>query len=85
MSFYDLLKLSSQNGSAGSEKRTKTKDLHSVEKSKTSVATPLPDRTVSLKKEPSLLSPDFDQERAMTEAKFKAFEKGMKQMEEEKD
>ena len=55
-----------------------------MEKSKGSVATPMPDCTVSLKDEPSLLSSDFEQERAMTEAKFNAFQKGMKQMEEKK-
>ena len=51
---------------------------------KRSVATPLPDKTVQLKSEPSLLSPDFDRKRAMAEAKYIAFQKGMKQMEEEK-
>ncbi len=53
-------------------------------KTKSTVATPIPDRTVTLNEERSLLSPDFDQERAMTEAKFNAFQKGMKQMEEKK-
>ena len=67
------------------ERRMGSGESHSAEKSNGPVATPMPDRMVSLKDEPSLLSPDFDQERAMTDAKFNAFQKGMKQMEEKKN
>ncbi len=55
-------------------------DSHTAEKIKNWVETPKPDRSVSLNEEPSLLSPDFNQKRAMTEAKFNAYQKGMEQM-----
>ena len=82
---FSFLRDLAKVGSAGHEKKKETEASHSEGKSKKSVATPMPDRMVSLKDEPSLLSPDFDQERAMTEAKFNAFQKGMKQMEEKKN
>lgn len=41
------------------------------------VATPTPDHVVSLTKGESLLSRDFEEQRAITEAKFKVFQEGI--------
>lgn len=60
--------------------RNESADSHPAGKKRISVETPNPDCTVSLDEEPSLLSPDFNQKRAMTEAKFNAYQKGMEQM-----
>ncbi len=41
------------------------------------VATPTPDHVVPLTKGESLLSRDFEEQRAITEAKFKVFQEGI--------
>lgn len=41
------------------------------------VATPTPDHVVPLTKAESLLSRDFEEQRAITEAKFKVFQEGI--------
>lgn len=64
----------------GAPKEKKSVDMNP---SHMNVATPLPDETVKPKVRPSILSSDFESRRAGIDAKFAAFQEGMRKREEQ--
>jgi len=74
--------LSSIVGDAFPASRTRKPSVENadVRKSvgKRDVVTPVPDKTVHIGDHPSILSTDFNEKRAQTDAKFAAFSEGMR-------
>ena len=75
---FSSLRSSLSPGGNATEKTTSKKgSTMSTSPETLKVATPTPDHVVPLTKEESLLSRDFEERRAITEAKFRVFQEGI--------